>query len=74
MQSHWQMEGQFYTRAVAPALHADSFEGTRALGGHVVGSQDSIAEALDAASSGKGECRGTPTPPFHPFRVYSVQP
>ncbi|KAE8751994.1 hypothetical protein FOCC_FOCC001157 [Frankliniella occidentalis] len=43
-----------YTRAIAPALHADSFEGAHPLNADVSGSQETIADALDVIASGKG--------------------
>ncbi|KAJ1530371.1 hypothetical protein ONE63_005280 [Megalurothrips usitatus] len=53
--AHWQLRGQLYTRAVAPALHADSFEGAHPLNDDgVSGSQESIANHLDVITSGKG--------------------
>lgn len=50
----WQLPGQFYTRALAPALNADAVEGSRALSDDVSGSQESIDEALGVVTSGKG--------------------
>ncbi|XP_052128964.1 aminopeptidase N [Frankliniella occidentalis] len=54
LQPTWQLPYQMYTRAIAPALHADSFEGAHPLNADVSGSQETIADALDVIASGKG--------------------